>query len=861
MIIFQYIVWNWISLNYIDYVYNKNMISKIFFINKTKKDELHLYQEDYVIFILSSLVNRKNSSKEDMYKFLEEYYGSNVVKVSQFNHFVGKKFKSQNYLYTLKEKNEESLKYIEIREDIFFKFRNIPQSALYESFKEHFYCKNGVENSVLYFVYILYLNYDYDSKYMSFLVYNFYKNYEEKIVQFSNVIKKINAYYHTYELKRIFKNQMLIKLLSDCNLNNIEDLFNVPMFSIVLITYKNWSYFLDSLSYFSKDESEIFKELCSILENTLNEKEINVINNRYGLKDRKKKTLEQIGLTLNCTKEAVRQIETRSLKKLRESIFEYRNFLFYFFNKIKQENIPYVSEELFIKNINDETMHNVIMFFYNISDIEILYDSDYNVVYHKKVASIDKIVNENLLSMDRIVRKDQFKIMSYFEKKIIEHKYRKGKGSYYIKNGVYHEDLVKSVLDDVFWNGYRIGNDEDYNTFSNEYKRHYGDNVSVPSMRSIAGHIERIGYCLIDRGKHKNRNFCVFLPRDLTHSIIEFIERSEKPIYYRTIFYNFKEELLKLGVSNYYYLKGIIDYHIPKDFVKKRDIIYPNKKYSESFQYIVEYIKSFESVFTVEQVLDKFKGIMDYTLVSIFGREQKNGLLKLSNKRYIYYEKIGIDSDVILALQEYISKLFNEINEDFITIRKIYGRMKLKENKILDDLILAEDEYSFYSIIRYILKDYYGFANKIITKDKGVDVSYFYILENYISKLDYFNWEIIKSYCEKNNMRFPNSYLQFMEKQSDNFVQINKDLMVKKENLQISEHQMKEIFKSLEIYFNNYKELDLDNFRGYNYLPIIKYSWNKYLIVGLVNSYFNSYFEVNYTASNHRDTGYKIRRK
>lgn len=62
------------------------------------------------------------------------------------------------------------------------------------------------------------------------------------------------------------------------------------------------------------------RELTDIIEsviNTLTEKERKIIVMRYGLDDGKEKTLEDVGMKFEVTRERIRQIEARSLSKLR----------------------------------------------------------------------------------------------------------------------------------------------------------------------------------------------------------------------------------------------------------------------------------------------------------------------------------------------------------------------------------------------------------------------------------------------------------------------------------------------------------------------------------------------------------------
>ena len=54
--------------------------------------------------------------------------------------------------------------------------------------------------------------------------------------------------------------------------------------------------------------------------NTLDEREKSILEMRFGLLDDKPRTLEEVGIEYNITKERVRQIETKALRKLRNPV-------------------------------------------------------------------------------------------------------------------------------------------------------------------------------------------------------------------------------------------------------------------------------------------------------------------------------------------------------------------------------------------------------------------------------------------------------------------------------------------------------------------------------------------------------------
>jgi RNA polymerase sigma factor (sigma-70 family) len=67
-------------------------------------------------------------------------------------------------------------------------------------------------------------------------------------------------------------------------------------------------------------KQEMLEELCKALQQELNEKERDIIIKRFGLlADSEKMTLEAIGQSYGITRESIRQIEAKAIKKLRQS--------------------------------------------------------------------------------------------------------------------------------------------------------------------------------------------------------------------------------------------------------------------------------------------------------------------------------------------------------------------------------------------------------------------------------------------------------------------------------------------------------------------------------------------------------------
>lgn len=75
-------------------------------------------------------------------------------------------------------------------------------------------------------------------------------------------------------------------------------------------------------SLFQNLNSEECKNILSLLIPSLSKKEKDVITYYFGLNNQKNLTLEEIGKNMNLTKERVRQIKERALKKLRSAALD-----------------------------------------------------------------------------------------------------------------------------------------------------------------------------------------------------------------------------------------------------------------------------------------------------------------------------------------------------------------------------------------------------------------------------------------------------------------------------------------------------------------------------------------------------------
>jgi RNA polymerase primary sigma factor len=81
---------------------------------------------------------------------------------------------------------------------------------------------------------------------------------------------------------------------------------------------------------FEVTDGHLLRERLRDILNTLTDRERQVVDFRFGLSDGYSRTLEEVGRLFNVTRERIRQIEAKALRKLRhpsrmKSLGDYRN--------------------------------------------------------------------------------------------------------------------------------------------------------------------------------------------------------------------------------------------------------------------------------------------------------------------------------------------------------------------------------------------------------------------------------------------------------------------------------------------------------------------------------------------------------
>lgn len=694
----------------------------------------------------------------------------------------------------------------------------------------------------------------------SSIFFNIILNYDDLYLKLDKNMSSINECYYSIPVNYIFNDKTLVELLFVNGIYNISDLKDLSINSLIVLLSKNIKNYISTLSNLDQDSIENFKNKITSLLNELDDREKSIISLRNGFKDNKIYTLEETGKIYGLTRERVRQIESNAMKKINECCKLSNIDLASIYFSVANIEDKFITKDKLKNFIEDETICNYLCLLLSENNYTIMYNEELEVMYCKNIITIEEIHGLLFKELGYYVPMQKFDILDNGKKSFVRMNYRIVYNQIYVQNGILKGQLITDIIDDLFSSGYRISDDESFKLIEEEYLKRYWCLDENLNQRMIVGILERENYCLVDKGTYKNREYTTKLDDELYEKILNYIFDHKPTIFYESIYEHFIVELNQIGINNYFYLKGVIDVKLPKEFNTKRNYIQIGSNQLSSKEAIIKYMNSFNGIFTFEELKTRFEGIKDYVIFNVIYSQNNNGLIMLSNNKFIYFENINLSDLTIKLLDNFLDMQFKTINTRVISSKKVFARMILTDKGLLNDLKVIDDQFSLFSLLKYLFKDKYYFRRPLISLDESENLSQESVIVEYVSKLDKFDMEIIKRYQDKLSLRVLYSYLEFMENMSEDYVQVEIDTMVRKELIGASLDFINEFRKTINLLLNSYECIDTRKFKGYVVFPNLKYRWNKYLLAGVVRTFFAGEFTVENTNSTYDVTDFIIRK-
>ena len=686
--------------------------------------------------------------------------------------------------------------------------------------------------------------YDYNNEFFSAVYYNILLKKDIYVSMVDEFWLSSKDYEFDINVADVFSSKELNKLFEIFNIKTVKDLLSLESDDLIVlfpIDFKTIIYTINLIppKMFNEFVDKTFLFVDKLKGNYLAIIKDRIVNN---------KTLQEMGDKLGITRERVRQIEAKMIRNIC-NIYnkENRDFINNVYSLLNPLNKPYLNSEKFFKFFHNENIMIILICYLKYCQkYNIKYDEYYNIIYNNAEYSIEDIINIETSSIESIVRLDEYNSLTSIQQKYINDNYNLKKDKVYLKKGLGESELYLRIIDRLFPDGFKINDEHDYSILIDQCKNIY-DIDDITSMRYIASILDRNeDYCQNDRGKFINRKKLPKLSSTLFQKIINYIRNSKYVVYYSEIFNAYKEELLFIGITNQYMLKGILDNILTSSFKTNRDFITCGNQIT-IWDGVIDKIRSYSGVFSIDDVTIDFPNITYPVLQGILANEiNNNGLLNLYNKNYVYADKtnIGLFRNRII---EKVNSLFENSNSEFLTASKVYAKIVLSADNFLTDFSFKVDEMNMYSIIKYLMPEEYMYRRPMIIKLDSDLRNTFNVISKYMNEFEEIDEQMLIKYINSNNLSsgWYYNYNSFCEYMSDNFVRVDKQKMVKKEKFDLGDYLVNQVDKGLNNLFARYDDINLTEFKAYFVFPKIEgYEWNEYLLIGIINSYLNEKYTV-----------------
>ncbi|MBQ9298097.1 MAG: hypothetical protein IJ223_03535 [Clostridia bacterium] len=845
------------------------MISELFFYGKLKDvKNMLIYEDDFVLFYLNmQLKDSEEFNKEKVEKLLEKFYGKENIKNNGILKFCDQHFKSKEKNYILNI-SEEELKNYEITKEFekdIDELISLDQNSLYEVLEKEITSKEisfteKLKKCIIYYYGDSKLTLEKRTELLYKYFYNI-KNYYKIYRIIDSKLENIPELFNSIEITELDFSEQHQSFLIFNNVFTIKNLKYITIDTLISIFCNDIQHFIDEIGKYAINKEKIISNLSEIFKSLIKPEWDVVLQKRYDINTNQKRTLADIGKELNLSRERVRQIERKAIQKLLYNKEEINRLIYCFYKDINKENKEFITIEEFYKYINNESLTKYLIILLCSEELEMRINEDTGIIYNSEEITFEEIIKEAEEQLENIIIKTDIEEYDVIQNNIIKNNYRLYQDKVLVKKELNISYIYLNEIRENYIDGYDIGSEDDYNRLIGIIKEKYGD-IEVSSMHSIQAMIDRNDFIQIDRGRYKAREYAAILPEKLVDEIINFIIKNQPVIAYSLIFERFKKQLEKLDINNRFYLKGCIDEKLPEEFNTSRDFINTDSDGNyTTYDVMREIFKSFDGSFTIEDVKDKMPGLKGYNYENYARLEEENGLIQIGTKSYIYIEKLGITEQTKQELKEYIDGLFIKLDSNILTSKKIYASLNIMNKNLFNKLNITArfGDFELFSIIQHLYKNEYFYSRPIISKEEEFTTTSYMLIKEYAKRLNIFSYSDIKKYIYKMNLGGLSSYLNFMDDLSDEYIQVNKDSMIRKDELSLTNEQLQKIDNFMELLLKN-KEIKTDDFDGYFMLPRLTRGWNKYLLVGIIKTYFREKYDIQSTSNFYDKTDFIIRR-
>ena len=792
------------------------MISSILYEGKLKEQQSdYFYSDEYVDFLITKyLFTKRQARVEDVYEYITKYIDHDLVKMSGLKRFLKDNYENIKTMYYLNQSQKENItNTLDMKKDLdFIMFASERKLCLKISEQ----ISNGNFNFDKTLLNVIMLDYKYNKNnnnnkdYYLSLIYYIKNNYQNLISKVKDSIESIDNFYNELELSEVISNNNIIKILSLNNTIIIDDLVKYSPEKLLSIFSIDLSEFFNLVSSIGENYERVFQDAVYTFYSQLSEHALLVFKNRFNYYSNEPQlTLEQIGNKLGVTRERIRQIEAKMIDKLLLQMPTIKNILKCIYIKLADKDEQYIDvdrlytylRELSKKNSNDHNVEEISV--RETAGILLFFMEmgNSNIKYNR---NLRVIYNSDMINVDEIINH----VVERFGNTLSAKKIRKMNSfelkvlnSEYreFKNGIYLKRGIspREIYSEIIEKNFKDG----YRTGSLE-------DYDIFKKRCIEeyGIIEDLPSMHSLQGMLERSNYVLidkgkYLPSELCPSMDN--ELIDDIINYivdnePTVFYRSIFEKYKYKLQKL----GIDNHYFLKGCLDK----YLPEEFTTKRDYIMVgdiKMSPAELIINYMQAFDKEFELRDL-------QDKFPGV-----KDYVFY-----------------NHLYNETNNGLIwTSSKTF--IYYKYLNISDDTV---DE-----LRKFIDEQFEAMKTDVISSRK------------IYAKMSLTNKELL----EKLHLTHGQFTLFSLMKYLYPDLYYSRPLVSTKVMEQKSSYAL---IKNHAQKFDKYNELDTSVFKGYQMLPKMPVPWNKYLLIGIIRSYFDEQFEIENKNNMYNNTDFVIRR-
>lgn len=667
-----------------------------------------------------------------------------------------------------------------------------------------------------------------------------------------------NQMYSDCDIDKLLVFEEFIDLFTKNNVKTTIDLSKSnDLIKMLFLTIDPVEFFAFEKYINKKNQEKIINDINGLF-NRLRPREEKVVRLRYGIGISENKSLVEIGNEFNCTRERIRQIELKGMdhfknvlysnKNLQNEIKSFADFIFTFISKDK--------EYIFAPHIKDFMGLDASEFLFVLDKFVegYCFNQKYQILYNDQT-SISDIISNIINDLEDSYSTEEFNKLPAYLQKIVLNNYKHSLERY-VRKGVTASSIIDDVLINVYNSRINVNDPNEYNNFIKYMEDNYKLGKSVSNDHNFRSILNRLNYYPVDQGVYQKVDKLIVLPTELENKIYDYLKSLNNFILFSQILNEFKDELFSVGITNRHYLKTVLDFNLPKELCSTKDYIKPVSIKGSPIDIIKKSFKSFNGVFTIDDIKKVNPTASDFTINVCINQERENGLINLTNK-FIYINKDFFTSDEKNSLKKLIKDNIIS-NNGYVTIKKIYQKIYFNDKDFFNRHKLIENRFILYSILQYFFNKEFYFKRPFIALEEDENITVINKILEYMNTLDLVTDDDLDNFYKRNSMRKIDNN-NFYEGIADDYIRLDSDKYIKQDKFVISDDNIKKIGKTVELILSRQKQIDTVNFTGYRILPDIGYTWNKTLFASIINKYFSDKFEVNEIVKN-RNREFIIRR-